>query len=162
LERDAWRTWLAEHGPALLLFARQWLSRRLEAEDVVQEAFVRFWKSRERADDPVAYLYQCVRNTALEFRRGDARRQAREMDSARPEWFEASFADDDRTVEIECALRNLPDAQREVLVLKIWGGLTFAQIGSALEISPDTAASRYRYAIEKMRQQLASKQERVP
>jgi RNA polymerase sigma-70 factor (ECF subfamily) len=51
---------------------------------------------------------------------------------------------------VETALGALPEEQREVLVMKIWGELTFSQIGQALAISPNTAASRYRYAIERL------------
>ena len=49
------------------------------------------------------------------------------------------------------SLPSLPAEQREVVVLKIWGDLTFDQIGEQLEISPNTAASRWRYAMEALR-----------
>ena len=51
-------------------------------------------------------------------------------------------------------MKPLPDAQREVLALKIDGGLTFAEIGEALDVSANTVASRYRYALDKLRQVL--------
>ncbi|MEJ1974466.1 MAG: sigma-70 family RNA polymerase sigma factor [Lacunisphaera sp.] len=63
---------------------------------------------------------------------------------------------DERRQEIEVALQRLPDEQREVLVLKIWQELTFEQIGEVLGISPNTAASRYRYALTALRAQLES------
>jgi RNA polymerase sigma-70 factor (ECF subfamily) len=62
---------------------------------------------------------------------------------------------DERRMAIEAALRNLPQNQSEVLILKIWGGLTFADVAKALGISTNTAASRYRYALAKLREQLA-------
>jgi len=49
----------------------------------------------------------------------------------------------------------LPDEQREVVIMKIWGGLTFAQIAGAIGISANTVASRYRYAIERLETVLA-------
>lgn len=52
---DEWKAWLDEHGAALLLFARQHVRSMADAEDVLQEAFVRFWRSRHRARDPLAY-----------------------------------------------------------------------------------------------------------
>jgi len=55
---------------------------------------------------------------------------------------------------LERALRELPAEQREVLALKIDGGLTFARISAVLGVSPNTAASRYRYALEKLRERL--------
>ena len=62
--------------------------------------------------------------------------------------------DADRRREIEVALQRLPTVQREVLVLKIWNELTFEQIGATLEIPPNTAASRYRYALAALRKEL--------
>jgi RNA polymerase sigma-70 factor (ECF subfamily) len=52
-------------------------------------------------------------------------------------------------------LRNLPENLREAVVMRIWGGLSFVQIGAALGISPDTAASRYRYAMARLRAELS-------
>lgn len=156
---DDWHAWLARHGPALVLFARQWVPSAPDAEDIVQEAFVRFWRARDRADDATAYLYACAKRCALEWLRGRGRRRRREEASARAET-EAMFAPcplerDERRAAVEAALRQLPEAQREVLVMKVWGGLSFPQIGRALGVPPDTAASRYRYAILKLRASLA-------
>ena len=155
---DDWTDWLARHGAALVLFARQWVPSYADAEDVVQEAFVRFWRSRPQADDPTAYLFACVRSHALDWRRGQSRRARREAAAARPERTEPLFApkleQDERRAALEAAVAVLPAEQREVLVLKIWGGLTFAQIADALGLSPNTAASRYRYALAKLREQL--------
>jgi RNA polymerase sigma-70 factor (ECF subfamily) len=61
---------------------------------------------------------------------------------------------DERRNAIAAALRTLPEEQREVLTMKIWGGLTFPQIALALDVSANTAASRYRYALVKLREQL--------
>src|SRR5689334_21167642 len=85
-----WEDWLRRHGPALLLAARQWVPSAADAEDVVQEAFLRFWRSRGRAADPVAYLYACARRCALEWRRGGRRRDRREAAAARPEGLPAA------------------------------------------------------------------------
>jgi len=58
---ETWTDWIERHGPALVLLARQWTASQSDAEDVVQEAFVRFWRSRERVADPAAYLYASVK-----------------------------------------------------------------------------------------------------
>lgn len=160
---DPWSVWLDEHGATLVLLARQWVASRADAEDVVQEAFVRFWRSRERIDDPTAYLYACVKHCALDRQRGQHRRCRRELATARPEaesLLVAPVEQDERRVVIEAALGSLPENQAEVLVLKIWGGLSFPQIAAALGISVNTAASRYRYALAKLREQLA--EEAIP
>ena len=138
--------------------ARQWVVTQADAEDVVQEAFVRFWRTRHRVSDPVAYLYGSVKHCALDWQRTRKRRTLREERVARPEaemLFASSLEQGERHVAIESALRDLPEKQREVLVMRIWGGLSFPQISAALSISADTAASRYRYAIAKLHEQLA-------
>jgi RNA polymerase sigma-70 factor (ECF subfamily) len=156
-EPDDWTAWLDRHGAALVLLARQRVASRADAEDVVQEAFVRFWRSRRRAIDPVAFLYTCVRRYALDWQRNRGRRIVREQAAARPE-AEALFArraeQDERREAVEGALATLPEAQREVLVMKIWGGLSFPQIATALGIPANTAASRYRYALDRLRVRL--------
>src|SRR5687767_2090280 len=82
---ELWSAWLDSHGAALILLARQWVPSRADAEDVVQEAFVRCWRSRAKINDPIAYLYGCVKNCALDWRRSRARQYRRELATARPE-----------------------------------------------------------------------------
>src|SRR5438094_1564168 len=156
-DADQWTDWFAQHGASLVLFARQWVPSRADAEDVVQEAFVHFWRSRHRVTERTAYLYACVRNCALDWRRRRTRQARREEAAARTETdklFDGPLAQDERQTAITAALVQLPEDQREVLVLKIWGGLAFSQIAQTLQISANTAASRYRYALAKLRKQL--------
>ncbi len=154
---EDWQIWFERHGAALMLLARQFVGSRGDAEDIVQEAFVRFWRSRERVNDPASFVFACVRRCALDWQRSRQRQIQREEQSARPE-AEPMFAaveDNERRAAIEIALRELPAEQSEVLVMKVWGELTFSQIARALETSPNTAASRYRYALAKLREALA-------
>lgn len=161
-DHESWKSWFQHHGPKLLLCARQWTRSAADAEDVVQEAFVRFWRhQRTLPGEPIALLITSVRRAALDLARRDDRRTGREGRSAGlPEdavvWFESPLEGDERRAAVEDAIRRLPDDQRDVLVLKIWGELTFEQIGRELEISPHTAASRYRYALGALRRELAS------
>src|SRR5215210_6042072 len=83
--RDDWEDWFDRHGPALVLLARAWVPTAADAEDVVQEAFVRFWRSRARAVDPTAYLFACVKRCALDWVRARGRQARREAAVARPE-----------------------------------------------------------------------------
>lgn len=160
-EKSTWKDWLKVHGPKLLLCARQWTRSLADAEDVVQEAFVRYWRhQRQLPGDPQALLVTSIRRAAVDLSRREDRRSVREgkfggdwMD--RDSLFEKLPGEgDERRLEIEAALQLLPPEQREVLVLKIWQELTFEQIGETLDISPNTAASRYRYALNALRQQL--------
>ena len=165
-----WTEWFEQHGPALLLYARQWTSPQAEAEDIVQEAFVRFWTHRAQVDDPAAYLYRCVRNVAQDWRRRTARHlrhtmppagQGQSAGSGHPPrqepWFEpveASLIQEESARQVQQALSALPEEQREVVVLKIWAGLSFSAIGQVMGTSPHTAASRYRYALKALQTQL--------
>src|SRR5437762_5769138 len=123
----------------------------------MQDGFVRFWQTRSRARDEVAYLYACVRGAAMDLDRGRRRRVAREQRAERAEEsaFEMSVERAEREAMIEAALNQLPGDQREVVVMKIWGGLTFAQIAESLNVPPNTAASRYRYALTRLEKELS-------
>jgi RNA polymerase sigma-70 factor (ECF subfamily) len=152
-----WRGLWREYGPRLLLFARQQVRELPDAEDVVQEAFVRYWRSH--AKDPTLtpdLLFTLVRRVAIDQARQQTSRRAREQGiSPGPEDQPTMFADPlverERREMIESSMCALPATQREVLVLKIWGDLTFDEIGQVLEISPNTAASRYRYALQQLK-----------
>lgn len=158
-----WRAWIETHGPRLLLCARQWTRSRADAEDVLQEAFVRYWRhQRQLAGNPQALLIVSIRRAALDLARREDRRTARELKAdggielPAPAFERLPGEGDERREEIEAALERLPLEQREVLVLKIWHEFTFEQIGEALEIPANTAASRYRYGLSALRKQLES------
>lgn len=146
------------HARALVLFGKRWAVSQGDAEDLVQDAFVRLWKNRERVNDPAAYLYAAVRTLGLDHWKMRQRRTQREefVASLRPEaLFENRPEQNELRQNIEQAIATLPDEQAEVLILKIWADLTFAQIAEALDVSRNTAASRYRYAAETLRGLLA-------
>jgi len=140
-----------------VLFARQWATSSADAEDIVQEAFVRFWRSSHRAAaDAHLQLFAMVRRAGLDHVRRLQRRQARELrvteEADHVSWFaRTTLENEERAEALQAALAQLPTEQREVVVLKIWGELTFEQIARTLELSPHTAASRYRYALETLR-----------
>jgi RNA polymerase sigma-70 factor, ECF subfamily len=146
---ENWKVCFSELAPGLVLFARQFVRSIADAEDIVQDAFVRFWR-KEHSIENRALLFATVRSVALDLLRRDARRARREANaaleveqSAQPQF---DF-DDSSQRELAAAVDRLPAEQREVLVMKIWNELTFAEIGQALAISQNTAASRYRYAL---------------
>src|SRR5262245_42321655 len=113
---DDWKTWLDRHGPALVLLARQFVPTRADAEDLVQEAFVRFWRSRATVEDPAGYLFACVKRGALDWQRGRRRQLRREERAARPEsesLFATTSEQNERRAAIESALADLPAEQVE-------------------------------------------------
>ena len=153
---EDWKVCFSEYGPGLQLFARQWVRSPADAEDIVQEAFVKFWRRNHRIDNR-ALLYATVRSIALDLIRRDSRRARREAEafsdvaqSSQPQF----AVEHESQRALAAAVDLLPHEQREVLVMKIWNELTFAEIGSALEISQNTAASRYRYALSALKKNL--------
>src|SRR6266511_3607880 len=156
---ENWKNCFSEIGPGLLLFARQWTRSAADAEDIVQEAFVKFWRRNHNVDNR-ALLYATVRSIALDFIRRDRRRARREANvfAETESTIESQFElEDEMQSALAAAVDSLPHDQREVLVLKIWNELTFAEIASALGISQNTAASRYRYALAGLKKSLKPK-----
>lgn len=155
-----WKVWFAENGARLRLIARQWTRSDADADDVLQEAFIRFWKNqRHLPGNPNALVVTSIRRSALDLYRSTDRRSVREQtvfaDSDTMTWFEPEV--DPRLQALTDSLPQLPNEQREVVVLKIWGDLTFDEIGEQLSISPNTAASRWRYAMEALRKLISAR-----
>lgn len=146
-------------GPGLYRHALMIVADRALAEDAVQQAFVRLL-SRGRVDEVLsmkAFLRVVVRNEA--YRLLGARRTMESLEDADVRLLEAADVPAERRDEqrrVERALRLLPPDQREVVHLKVYEGLSFAEIGQTLAIPPNTAASRYRYAIAHLREFLAT------
>lgn len=159
---ESWKDWFQQYGPKLLLCARQWTRSLADAEDVVQEAFTRFWRhQRKLGGEPMGLVLTSVRRAAWDLARRNQRRSEREQLADEtggvdePPFFEAENGlAEERRLVLEAALRRLPAEQREVLVLKIWGERTFEQIAEQTGVPPNTAASRYRYALVALRKEL--------
>jgi RNA polymerase sigma-70 factor (ECF subfamily) len=153
---EDWKVCFSQLAPGLLLFARQWVHSRADAEDIVQEAFVKFWR-REHSIANKGLLYSTVRSIALDFLRRDSRRARREANATLDQepHFEPEVAGADESQQLlAAAVDQLPPDQRQVLVMKIWNELTFAEIAEVLTISQNTAASRYRYALSSLKKNL--------
>jgi RNA polymerase sigma-70 factor (ECF subfamily) len=151
-----------DHAPALFRFLIRLTGNEAEVKDILQDIFVRLAKSPgmlEKVDSPRAYLFRMAHRLAIDRMRREQTRQ-RYDERARQE-SEAQLsppaADHDeawRQKLLADSLSALPDEQKAVVLLKIWEGLTFAQVAEVLEIPADTAASRYRYALDKLRDAL--------
>jgi len=105
--------------------------------------------------DKKAYLFACVRNAALNDSKLGDRNTPLEPDSA---WFRPPDRDYTGEQNLRRALEALPNEQRQVMVLHIWGELTFSQISDLLGLSSNTVASRYRYALAKLRDSMFAKE----
>jgi len=115
-----------QHAAALVLYARQWCA---VPEDVVQESFLKLVVQRQAPDKPLPWLYRVVRNAAISAARTARRRQRHEAAAAAqaPMWFTADTEGLDGAAAT-AALQALPLEEREVIVVHLWGGLTFEQI----------------------------------
>jgi len=129
-----------------------------EAEDALQELFARLLlRSRRlaRLKDAEAYLFRAARNEAFSrLRRRDVRERGQESLRQTQRVLEAAPGQQLSQEEVDrvnAAVQQLPPGQREVIVLKLFHGMTFREIGTVVGISPNTAASRYRYALNKLK-----------
>jgi RNA polymerase sigma-70 factor (ECF subfamily) len=140
------------HGPALLAYACSFVADTGIAEDIVHQVFVKVLQGETAMPEvPVAYLYRAVRNTALNARRNGFRNAP--LDHA-TSWLVHRGGDREAALALQAALIELPEEQREVVVMRIWSGMTLEEIASAAGVSLNTIASRYRYALEKLRERL--------
>jgi RNA polymerase sigma-70 factor, ECF subfamily len=141
------------HGPALLLFARGLAPDHGAAEDIVQSVFLRLLRGGYVIEGNAApYLYRAVRNQSSNDRRNRSR-------AAPLGGEERWFSTDERIGPIEIsalqeALAALPELQREVVIMRIWSGMTLEEVADATGVSINTAASRYRYGLEKLREEM--------
>jgi RNA polymerase sigma-70 factor (ECF subfamily) len=140
------------HGPPLILYARQWSAA---PEDVVQEAFLKLVTLHQPPREPVAWLYKVVRNAAIDAGRTTQHRRQRETAVARPvRWFVEREVDGLDAEVAVAALQRLPVEQREVVVARLWGGLSFEQIADVAGCSASTAFRRYEAGIDTLRREL--------
>jgi RNA polymerase sigma-70 factor (ECF subfamily) len=147
-----------QHGAALLLFAAAMSGDRGRAQDALHQVFLKLIENRRlnQATDKKAYLFACVRNAVLDDSKLQRRNTALEAESM---WFSPPDRDYAGEQNLRRALIALPEDQREVIVLHIWGELTFTQISGLLGVSSNTVASRYRYALARLRGSISSKED---
>jgi len=150
-----WQRWLDDHASKFLLFARQKARSEADAQDLVQEAIIEAAQRNALGGLPApALVFATIHRRAIDWARREDRRTDREHAASEPEpspWFDTSVEDRERARLIQEAMRKLPVLYREVVTLKVWGGLTFAEIADSLGIPANTAASRYRYGLQELR-----------
>jgi RNA polymerase sigma-70 factor (ECF subfamily) len=148
-DRNELRKLYERHSRGLLAYACSFVASYASAEDVVHLIFARLLRGDiEIKGSPVPYLYRAVRNAAL----NDIRKRNREVDLDEG-WLDSPPGMGQTGLELQSALRELPEEQREIILLHVWGQMSFEEAATALGISPNTAASRYRYGLSKLREQ---------
>ena len=149
------------HAQALFAFLLNLTRNEADTKDALQEVFLKIAKRPDLLEgvrDARGFLLRLSHNLAVDLMR---RRTARAKNSERAgldvENLFAPSADPDETVfrqALSGAMGELPPDQRAIVHLKLWEGLTFEAIADVLDIPPNTAASRYRYGLDKLRRRL--------
>jgi RNA polymerase sigma-70 factor (ECF subfamily) len=150
-----------DHAPALFAFLVNFTRHEADTRDVIQEVFIKLGRQPELiggARDERAFLLRLAHNLAVDLmRRRSARAKRHEEFALESEglFVPSSNLDEQafRTA-LSAALGELPAEQRAVIHLKLWEGLTFDAIAEALDVPLNTAASRYRYGLDKLRERL--------
>jgi RNA polymerase sigma-70 factor (ECF subfamily) len=150
-----------EHAQALFAFLLNFTSDENDTRDLLQEIFSRLAREPgllRGARDERAFLIRLAHNAAIDLirRRGTRQKYHEQLGEEVTAIFAAAGNPDEAAFResFSRALAELPADQRAVVHLKLWENLTFEQIAVALDISPNTAASRYRYGLDKLRDRL--------
>ena len=151
-----------DHAPALFRFLLRLSGNEADTKDILQEIFVRMAKSPHLLEGiaaPRSYLFRLAHRLAIDRHRRDQTRQRYDTlawQECEPISHPEPLADDALWVQrvLDSSLDTLPAEQKAVVMLKVWENMTFAEIAEVLEISDNTAASRYRYALDKLRESL--------
>lgn len=136
---------LDRHGAALALYAGQWTA---QADDCVQEALVELARQTAPPDNPLAWLYRVVRNRALNASRASRRRTTYEQAAA---VHGRATSDAATAAELQDALSTLDAPSREIVVLRIWGGLAWQEIAEVTGASKSSAQRYFVQALEQLR-----------
>jgi RNA polymerase sigma-70 factor (ECF subfamily) len=150
-DQDEVRRLYEVHGRALLAYACAFLHDPSEAEDVLHQVFLQLLGHGATGISSPGYLFRAVRNRALNQLRGRSREVALDgvLDGG-VQWLESPSASTETALALQSALGRLPQEQREVIVLRVWGQMTFEEVAGVVGVSPNTAASRYRYGLAKL------------
>jgi RNA polymerase sigma-70 factor, ECF subfamily len=150
-----------EHAQPLYAFLLNFTRDESDTRDLLQEIFVKLARSPHLLDDvrdERAFLIRLAHNAAIDLirRRGTRERTKEDFTAETVSPFAPAKDPDEETfrTELAKALTELPPDQRAVVHLKLWEGLTFEQIAATLDIPQNTAASRYRYGLDKLRERL--------
>ncbi len=140
------RELLDAHGAALTLYARQWCRA---PEDALQEALIELLRLSTAPDHPVAWLFKTVRRRAMNLARAEQRRAKHHRQAG--EDLESWFVQDEDILfdshELAPMLAELPPLEREIIVARIWGELTFEQIAELVQRSSSAVHRRYQRAL---------------
>ncbi len=152
-DTEALQELIDSHGAALTLYARQLCNA---PEDALQEALIELLRQTPVPDHPVAWLFTTIRRRALNLTRGERRRNEHHHQASQQR--DAWFTDDEDagfdSAELLEVLNRLPDVDREIVVARIWGELSFEKIAELIGTSSSSAHRRYRAALSQLHSML--------
>ncbi len=150
-----------EHSQPLFAFLLNLTRDEADTRDLLQEIFIKLARNEKLLDgvrEERAFLIRLAHNAAIDLmrRRGARDKTKKNFAAEKISPFAPTSDPDEQTfrAELSEALAELPEEQRAIVHLKLWEGLTFEEIAAALDLSPNTAASRYRYGLDKLRERL--------
>ncbi|MBT5926163.1 MAG: sigma-70 family RNA polymerase sigma factor [Verrucomicrobia bacterium] len=157
-----------KHAQSIYAFLLRFLGDEADVRDVMQDLFCRIARNpdliREARDERALLIRMAHRQAIDAIRRRDARSRAHiAMGEHQSDWQKQSTESDEQTIQLrlEDAVKTLPKDQSIVIHLRLKEEMSFEQVAQTLDISPNTAASRYRYGIEKLRNLLKSLYEEI-
>lgn len=160
-DRDAFAELYRRHRHGLYGYALSMCADEAHAADATQDLWLRLIEDPARlqsARNVRAYLYGGLRNSVLdEFRRRSRERKAIEQGQPATMLVKPrdTMTSGEEADQLDRALRRLPEEQREVVLLKIYGEMTFAEVADVLKENAKTVESRHRLALEKLREWLS-------
>lgn len=141
---------LAQHEKSLILYARQWCNT---PEDVVQDALMELIRKQLDPLQNTAWVYTVVRNKAVSVSRHASKIKPMTGQNCDP-WFEPNTADTLDAHDAQLHLQALEESIREVLILKLWSGLSFEEIAPLVQCSKSEAHRRYQQGLGLLRKQM--------
>ncbi len=157
MEPDKLIEWYEACGAELRLYALQWHSYEM-AEDLVQDAFIKLLKQRHCPDQVRPWLFRVVRNSSISAARHLQKRKKINKTLSQPHglWFESNAEERFDAQHAQAILETLPSERREIVVLRIWGQLSFRQIAEVIEKSIPWVFREYKSALGMIKSRLES------
>lgn len=129
-----------------------WVGRnRHWAEDIVQEAFVKLATADPVPDAPLAWLYRVSRNLAINAQKQQRNRQARELHASQHADLRASHFSNAEIIELTETLDRMPEAEREIIVARIWGNLSFEEIAAVTHSNKAAVWRAFQSGLQELR-----------
>jgi RNA polymerase sigma factor (sigma-70 family) len=144
---------VASHAAALALYARQWCRY---PDDAVQEALIELVKQMPPPDDPIAWLFTATRRRAQNQSRSEQRRAQHQQRAAASQdaWFDVDPVNELAAKEVEAMLQQLEPLDREIIVARLWGDMSFEQIAALVQRSTSVVHRHYHAALSLLSRKL--------